>query len=105
MYKSVYLLEIRIPFLTDDIFAGLKENKLKEINVGLALGTDRLEMKKQVQGSRPGGGKGGGGGRGGRGGGMGGGRGGGKMGGGSSDRPQPMGKIEKWFNLKLENKK
>ncbi len=102
MYKSVYLLEIRMPFLTEDIFADLKEGKVKEINVGLALGVDRSEMREQMKSSRSGG-MGGGGGRGGGMGGGGGRGGGGKMGGGSMDRPQPMGKIEKWFKVELEN--
>ncbi len=103
MYKSVYLLELRIPFDGDNIFAELKENEVKKINVGIELGIDRSQMQKQMQSSHSGG-MGGGGGRGGGMGGGGGGRGGGKMGGGSSNRPQPMGKIEKWFTVSLENK-
>ncbi len=80
MYKSVYLLEIRIPFLSNDIFANLKKNEIKKINIGLEFGIDRTEMKKQMSSSHSGGGMGGG-----RGGGMGGGRGGGKMGGGQGE--------------------
>lgn len=99
MYKSVYILEMRIPFSSNDIFANLKENEIKKINIGLEFGIDRTEMKKQMSSSHSGGGMGGG-----RGGGMGGGRGGDKMGGGqgSMSRPQPIGKFEKWFTVALE---
>ena len=99
MYKSVYLLEVRIPFADNQIFTNLKENETKKINIGLGLGEDRSALRKQMQGMHPddfGGGMSGGG--------M---RGGGMMGEGppSGGRPKRIGKIEKWFTVALENKK
>lgn len=111
IYKSAYLMEFRIPFSSDIFIAHEDEDKPIKIQIGLELGHDMSEMKKQKRdshsggkggmGGRGGGGRGGGG-PGGGGGPSGGGGPGGKMDGTAPNRNQPYEKIEKWFTVTFD---
>lgn len=102
IYKDVYLIELKVPFKSDNESFGLPQPEKEKVAVGIEYGINFDDMKRP-EGGRPGGGMRGGGML--PGGGMSGGGppGGGNRGGGMREQMQKIKEITKefWFSLEL----